>query len=282
MKKIIFLLALVAILALNLASAVTIKAGYITVYVGQEEDISVKIENNENYDIEDISFALNFENLPLTSVGASSEDIDDINEDDDEKISFTIRPTSSAKPGDYNIPYTLTYVNSDTNEKFVKNGSFGISVGAKTELDFVVETRENPVVGKEGTISLEIINSGLGEIKSISVEVFPEGYELLSKEKVFVGTIDADDTDVATFDVIYQSASPILKAKITYKDFDNNDQTANVNLPFKVYSVEEAKKLGIIKENKAGIYVLGAIVLILVWFIWRRIRKNKKKNGMKK
>lgn len=272
----IFILAL--LLNLSLASAIVVNADYVTIYPGEQGKVKIEIENNEDFDIEDVSFVLDLEDLPFTSVGSSEKDIDEIDEDDDDSISFTLRASSSIEPGDYNIPYTMKYVNAeDTDEGFKKEGSFGIRVSAKTDLDFSIEVKEGPIIGQEGRVSLEIINKGLGEIKSVSVQIMPEGFELLSKDKVFVGTIKGDDSDIASFDVIYKSENPILKAKVTYKDFENNDQVENIQLPFKVYTLEEALKLGLIQQNNTFIYIIIVIILIVVWIIWRRIRKRKKK-----
>ena len=243
------------------------------------------MDNNEDFDVKRVSISLDLDKLPFTTVGSSEKDIDDIDENDDDSVSFTLRASSDIEPGDYDIQYTLKYSNADSidEESYTKEGTFGLRVSAKTDLDFSVETRgkeiNSPIVGKEGRISLEVINRGLAEIKSVNVKITPEGYELLSKNNVFVGTIDSDDTDLASFEVIYRSMSPKFKADVTYKDFDNKDQTKSVDILFKVYSEEQALKLGLIKKSKIFVYFIILVVSIVTWFVWRRMRKNKKKNG---
>lgn len=268
---------LILVLAVNFISAVVVDADYITLYPGEEGRVSLNIDNNENFDIESVSVALILSQVPFTSVGSSVKDIDSINENHDESVSFSVRPSTDIAPGDYSIPYTVKYVNSDDDtENFTTQGSFGIRVSAKTDLDFSAETRETAILGKEGQISIEIVNRGLGEIKSASVQIFPQGFTLLSSDKVFVGTIDADDSDTATFDVVYKSQNPIFSAKINYKDFDNNDKTEIVNLPIKVYTQEEAIDLGLVNKSNIMTYFLIFIFLLIVWYIWRRIRKRRK------
>lgn len=278
MKKTLIILALALILTLKMASALVVNSDYITIYPGEQGKVDIKIENNENFDIQDISISLDFTNLPFTSVGSSEKNIDDINEDDDDSVSFTLKASTDIKPGDYSIPYTIKYTNVNTDENLKKEGNFGIRVSARTDLDFSVDVNQGPVVGQQGKISLEIINKGLGDIKSILVEVTPNGFELLSNDKVFIGTINADDTDSASFDVIYKNTNPILNARVTYKDFDNNDQVQEINLPFKVYTNEEALKLGIIKKDNTFLYIIVLVVIIVIWLVWRRIRKKRKNN----
>lgn len=267
------------VLTIGFAAGIIVDSDYITIYPGESEEITLEIENNENFDIEDVSLALDLSGLLFTTIGSSEKDVDDIDKDDDEKVSFNLRASIDIPPGDYNLPYILKYyvnVGNDS-EGFNKTGSFGLRVSAETDLDFVVDVQDNAIVGEEGEISLEIINKGLGEIKSMSVQIFPQGFELLSKDKIFVGTIDADDSDTATFDVIYKTTNPILSAKVEYKDFDNKDQTETVNLSFKVYTKEKALELGILKKPNYIVYLVIGI-LVIAFIIHRILKKRKRKN----
>jgi len=267
------------VLTIGFAAGIIVDSNYKTIYPGESEEIILEIENNENFDIEDVSFALDLSDLDFTTIGSSEKDVDDIDEDKDEKVSFNLRASIDIIPGDYNIPYILKYyvdVDNDS-ETYNKTGSFGLRVSAKTDLDFVVDVQDNAIVGEKGEVSLEIINKGLGEIKSVSVQIFPQGFELLSKDKIFVGTIDADDSDTATFDVIYKTTNPILSAKVEYKDFDNKDQEETVNLSFKVYTKEKALELGILKKPNYIVYLVIGI-LVIAYIIYRILKKRKRKN----
>ena len=271
------------VLAMNFLSAVIVDADYITLYPGEEGRISLNVDNNENFDIESISVALVLSQVPFTSVGSSVRDIDDIRENKDDSVSFTLRASTDIAPGDYDIPYTVKYLNADDNtENFTTQGSFGIRVSAKTDLDFSVETRETAILGKEGQISVEIINQGLGEVKSVSIQVFPQGFELLSADKIFVGSIDSDDSDNAVFDVIFKSKNPTVSAKISYKDFDNNDKVENIVLPLRVYTEDEAIELGLMSKSNVMTYFFIIIVLLVIWYIWRRIKKRRKQKQREK
>jgi len=264
-------------LATSLISAIIVDADYVTLYPGEEGRVTLNIENNENFDISDITFSLDLSDLPFTPVGSSAKDVDDIDEDDDDSVSFMLRPSTGITPGDYTIPYRIKYTDAaNSSENFTKEGDFGLRVSAKTDLDFSVETSETAIIGREGQITLEIINKGLGEIKSVSVQILPSGFELLSGDKVFVGTIDAEDSDTASFDVIYKTANPTVQAKVTYKDFDNADKTETVNLLMKVYTEEQALNLGLISKSKTGTYITVILVLLVLWYFWRKIRKRRK------
>lgn len=262
------------------ASAVVVDSEYVTTYAGEEASVKIEVENNFNYDIEDVSIKLNLENLPFTSVSSSEKELDDLDEDDDDSVIFTLKVSNDVVPGDYDIPYVVSYTNADTENKSSSEGSFGIRVSAKTDIDFSVEAQgentEAAIVGQKGTISFRIINKGLGEIKFVSVQIFPSEYELLSADKVYIGNIDSDDSDFATFDVIFKSASPTLSARVEYKDFDNKAQTETMTLPIKVYTREQALELGLIQENQTGLYIGIVAGLLIIWLVWRKIKKRRK------
>jgi len=258
------------------AQALIVNSNFITIYPGEEGKVTLEVNNNENFDIEDVSVRLNLGDLPFSVSGDSEKSLDDLNEDDDDKASFNIVAFTSITPGDYNIPYTVEYTNSDTDEKLTKEGTFGLRVSAKTELDFAGEVNQGAIVGSQGKVTLEVINKGLGDIKSVSVQVFPSGFDLLSTNKVFIGTISADDTDIASYDVVFSSSNPTLSATVSYKDFDNNDQVQTISVPLKVYTREEALNLGLIQTSRTGLYVGVIVVLIIVWLVYRSIRKRRK------
>src|SRR4030042_1646215 len=99
----------------------------------------------------------------------------------------------------------------ENNDEF--DAEFVLKVNAETELDFSVETKNN-IIGQKGKITLRIVNKGLGEVKFVSVQVFPQGYDLLSSDVVYIGNIPSDDSDSAGFDVFFNTLSPSVYAKV--------------------------------------------------------------------
>ena len=268
-----------------LASAISVNADYIKLYPGNQGSIKVIVDNTGNNDIENVNLALQLSgiaqngsvlSLPFSAIGSSQKTLDDLSSGDDESTSFTLQASTDITPGDYNIPYVLTYQVTGSNVTTTQAGTFGLRVSAKTDLDFAVQTSSVPIEGKQGQVILQIINKGLGDIKSVSVQIFPNGFDLVSSDKVFIGTIAADDSDTATYNVVYKSLSPTLSAQVSYKDFDNNDQIQTVNIPFSVYTQQQAKNLGLVTSSNTFTYLVVIIVLVLIWYFWRRARKKKK------
>jgi hypothetical protein len=273
MKRIIALgiVALIVVLAVSLVSAVTIESVFADDLVpGQEGQIRIEVENTLQNDVKDVSIRLDFTGLPFRPVGSSEENIDELDEDEDEEFVFRIKAANDIKPGDYQIPYTLEFIDEDKNKE--RKGSIGVSVKANSELIFSI-SQENQIVNKEGTITFKIVNKGFGDAKFLTVKIIPESYTLLSDSDVYIGTVDSDDFETATFDVFYKEKNPLFIASVQYKDFDNKNIVKTVNLPIVVYSEDEAVELGIIKKNNVPVYIGVVVTLILIWIFYRVMRK---------
>ena len=277
---------------ISFASAILVDTNYITVYPGEEGKVSINVENNENFDIEDVSVSLVLStvsptgtvvSVPFAIIGSSTKDLDDLNEDDDDSASFTLRASNDAKSGDYNIPYVVAYTKEGDINQSKSEGTFSIRVSAETDLDFGADVKgatiDSAIVGQKGKITLEIINKGLGDLKSMSVDITPQGYDLISQKKVFVGTVSAEDSDSVSFDVLFTSKNPTLNAVVTFKDSENQDQTKTITIPLKAYTQQEALDLGLIQKSRTGLYITVVVVLIIIWIVWRRISKARKKRA---
>lgn len=246
-------------------------------YPGQTSSLTISVKNNLEDDVEDISFVLGLDDTSFTTSGGSEDSEDEIREGRTRSFNFILKASSDTKPGNYNIPYRIVYTDWDNN-KTTKIGSFGVTVSAKTELSYGIEL-DNNVVDEKGKLSIKIINSGLGDIGFVFVKIISvNGLEILSMNEEYIGTVNSDDFELATFDVLFKKTSASLTAQITYKDFENNEETKIVSLPVKVYSREKALELGLIKKDNKWIYgVISGVVI--VWFIYRRIKKKRKRNS---
>ncbi|MBS3066443.1 hypothetical protein J4205_01345 [Candidatus Pacearchaeota archaeon] len=268
------------LVCMSLASAMVVSnVNQGKIFPGEETNLDLTIENTINEDAQDVSLNLLFSNLPFIPTSGSERSVNKIKEDKERILSFVIKSSQDIAPGNYNIPYELSYTNSN-DEKIAKQGSIGIVVNADTELKISTEL-ENNVIGQKGKITLKIVNSGFGEIKFVNVKIYPDGYALLSGSSDYIGNIGSDDFETSSYDVIFNENKPRLTGIIEYKDFNNNDKIENINMPIKVYSREEAISLGVIQTSKIPLYVGVVIVLIVLILIYRFIRKRLKKNNKK-
>lgn len=277
MKKtslVMFALSLLVLISLiSQASALFVNSVNLenTLYPGEESSLRISLYNEFDYDIEEISFVLDFTNTPFTTIGSSEKSLDEIKDDESGIVSFIIKASNSAKPGDYNVPYTLTYKNLTVPKK----GTIGILVGGKTELEFLPSV-ENPVIGEKGKLSLNIINKGSGDARFVTVKISPEGYTLLSDKEIYIGTIPSDESETADFDVVFDREKIKLNAEVEYTDLENKKSTESISLPITVYSKEKALELGLITKSNTKLYIILIIGILIIWFIWRKIKKKRK------
>jgi len=268
------LLLVMAILLVQSVHAVTVSSVDVEPLLpGEAGRVRIQIENNLGDDVEDVSFSLKFEGVQFIPIGSSEASTDELGDGDDKTFSFDIRPAYDIKPGDYEIPYKITF--NLNGELETREGTIGVSVGGNPELEFSITT-EMPVVGSQGKINLKIVNNGLADARFVSVRLQPLGYTLLSEEDVYIGTIDSDDFDTASFDVIFKSEKPNVKATVRYRDLDNKEIAQDVTIPIKIYTREKALELGIIQRNNWPYYIVAVVILVVLWFVWRTIKKRKR------
>lgn len=272
---------LTIVLLINLTSAITISS--ITadpLAPNKQGTISVEIENNLNDAAEDISMSLDFINLPFIPIGSSEDSISELDEDDEEQLSFSVKATNDISPGDYKIPFTLSYTINNIPKQI--KGTIGISVKANPDLSFSMSA-SNPVIGQQGKLTLKIVNKGLADARFVSLKIIPNSdFAILSDSEVYIGKISSDDFETSTFDVSYTSQNPIFTALLEYADFDNKKITQSINLPIQVYTEKKALELGIIKKNNTFLYIILVAVLIIIWLVYRSIRKRIRRSRNKK
>jgi hypothetical protein len=269
--KILSFLAIL-ILSFSLVSAVTVRTTSDNIFKpSQESQINVEVENSFTDDAKNVFISLNFKDLPIIPTRSSEKSIDKIDNDDSEPFSFMIKVSQDAKPGDYEIPYTVKY--SLNNVDKTSSGTIGFRITSQPELSYSLTT-ETPVVGSKGKINLKIINKGFSDARFVSVNVVPSGFTLLSESNSYLGTVSSDDFETATFDVLFNKEFATFDAILEYTDFDNKKVSKSITLPLDVYNKKKAQELGIIQKNNTPIYLGIAILLILIWLIVRSIRKR--------
>ncbi len=276
MKNIFVIAALAFLLsiALPLVSAVVVQSVEApSLTPGKESFVSVTIKNTFDDDVEDVSFGFLFSGTAFIATGGSEESTNELRDGRSEDFTFQIKPSYDVKPGDYSIPYELSYTLNG--ERFIKKGSVGLHVGGSPEIRASVEPVVPVLEGKD-TLTLKIINDGLADARFVSVAIDVEGMTLLSDDESYIGAVDSDDFETATFDVRYTKERATLIATISYRDLDNNKLSEEVRLPISVYNRDEAIARGIISPSYMPYYIGAAVVVVILWFVWRTIRKRRR------
>jgi hypothetical protein len=233
--------------------------------------LSILLENVGDDEIKDISVKLDLNNLPFAPLDSATEQlIDEIEDDDSRQVNFNLITLPEAEPKIYKIPLKINYNTT------VKDALVSINVEAKPKLDIILESSEVVKINDNGKIIIKIFNLGLVEIKSLRLTLLQSlDYETLSTNTVYINNIDIEDFETAEFTIIPKVKNPKLLLNLGYKDKNNNEYAENKQLSLNIYTLEEAKKLGLVKSNIYMTILIPVIILLLIFFIYRKFRKRK-------
>jgi len=245
---------------------------------GQRATLDLNIDNNFEDDATDVSVKLILDNLPIAPYGEGVEKtLDKINTDKGKEISFDVVVASDAKSQTYKIPVLITY--KTNNIPVTKTDFVSLIVISKPEIS--VTTSDYLIKGKEKTLTVKIINSGLENVKFLSIKINPvSGITLLSSQKEYIGDLNSDDSDSAEFKIIAQesAASQInIPFEVTYTDSATKSYTENYNINLKVYSEKEAIQLGLTTQSNGLLYIGGMVIIILVFIFYRMLKRKRRK-----
>ena len=100
----------------------------------------------------------------------------------------------------------------------------------------------------------------------------------MSPSSLYIGEVDVDDFETEEFVIIPKVKNPQLVLSLEYRDSNNNEFKENRYVDLSIYTLEEAKQLGLIQTSSAGIWVILAILVIVGIIVYRKIRKKKNVN----
>lgn len=274
MNKLVLLLAQLILITASV-NALSIDSVIVdTVQPGEEGTIKIDVENEGNDEVQSISFRLRFPNdSSIIPLGSSEATLDSLDEDEDESFGFRFRVANNLAAGTYSISYTLEYEEDDDVE--TQEGTIGVIVSAEPEVEITANT-QNAIIGQQGTLELRIVNKGLADARFVNVVIESEDITFINENSEYIGTIDSDDFETSSFDVIYNTKFPSITAIVTYKDFNNEEQEITETLSARAYTREEAIEKGILTKSNAGIYVGIVILLLVIWIIYRAIRRRRR------
>lgn len=280
-NKILISIAVFFVVQLYLASAFTItNVNAIPGEVAPGKDIRIimYIRNNMNADFENIMVSLDLTNLPLAPHQSSSQvTINELNDDSSKQIEFGLIANSDALAGIYKIPVNIKY---DTN---VETSFISVIVNSKPVLS--VDSESYVIKGKNNDISLKIVNSGLTNAKFLSMTIQDSfGVNVISQKYNYVGDVDSNDFNSVDLKIFVSNTAPStisLPVKVNYKDSLNNDYKEDYQVSIRAYSQQEAINLGLVSKSNTGLVVFAIIMLVVLYLIYRYIRKKLKKRREK-
>ena len=245
-----------------------------SVLPGSEVNIDITIENVGEEDIEDVIVTLDLSEVPFVPAGSSNEKIiDEINDGDEERVTFQVKALSDAQPSTYKIPVVISHAGAS------KTSLISIEVTADAHLDMLLEKSELVKVNDQGKVTLKFVNDGLAQVKNLKITLQESPlYEATSPNVLYIGEVDIGDFETEEFSIIAKAEDPILSVILEYRDAANNLFTESKLIKVPVYTQEEAKQLGLVQSNSIVLPIVIVLVIIVGIVIYRR--RKKKKNAL--
>ena len=247
---------------------------------GETSDITIKIENIFDYDVYNLNVKLDLTNVPFAPYQSSSEKfLDKLNDGDKETFNFELIVLPSASTGIYKIPVQITY-ERENGSSVSKQEMISLTVNSAPKLTVSVDNPETLIKGKENSLSVKVINSGLSDVKFLYLSLADSGgVRVLSNKEQYMGNISSDDFDTATFSIYINPNSlnsvtiPVI---IKYFDSTNKEYTETKEILIKTYSLNEAQDLGLVVKPNYLLYILAGIIVV-AYFIYRFLKKRRLK-----
>jgi len=186
-------------------------------------------------------------------------------------VPFEITIDPETEIGVYNIPITITYLDSRGGTSYTIEKNFGLKVSGVSEFIFTVDSQGVITPGGSGVVNVKIANSGTAPINYLSA-----GF---GDDLVYIGTIDSDDYELGEFVL---SPSDIgwgvqeVQFRMKYKDsFDNQ---YDENYPVTVHITDPFTNIFMGFIGLIASLVIPVVGIVIIYFIYKRFFHKKKEH----
>ncbi|HLC57002.1 MAG TPA: COG1361 S-layer family protein [Candidatus Nanoarchaeia archaeon] len=241
---------------------------------GAQAELILGIKNAAPSSMRDVAVKMDLSGTPFTPLETSSERrILQLSPGQEANVMFKVIADTNAESKPYRVPVVLTYLD-DQNNKFSRNDSIGLLIYSAPELDYNIDESKVYKKGGTGEVIISVSNIGPSEVKFINLEMMKsDDYKIISTEKVYLGNLDPDDFQTASFKIHVEKSNPQLLFGVSYKDAYNKEFNEKVELGMKTYSGSQAADYGL---EKPGFGVLQLIFLIIgivfVYHVFKGLR----------
>jgi len=182
-------------------------------------------------------------------------------------VPYEVRIDEDAVDGDNSIEVRVQSKNDAASTK-----SFDLEVD-DVEVDFEVHVKNYDYSKNE--ITLEILNIESSDIEALAIDIpRQDNIEVKGSRRNIVGDLDSNEYTTADFEAMPEDGEFMIT--LTYSDSINVRRTVEKNVTF--YSEDFTNRKADQKTTGMGTYIFwAAVVLIVVYFVYRKIKKSRKK-----
>ncbi|MDA1196724.1 MAG: COG1361 S-layer family protein [Nanoarchaeota archaeon] len=247
---------------------------------GSEAKLKVELANLASTFFRNIRVVLNLDGLPLATLrGTNEKIISYLDAGEKTTLEFNIIAEPDAASSLYKLPIELTY-NDRLGNTYTQNDTVGIIIGGVPELLVYVDTSKVYSSSQTGSVTVRFVNHGVTDVKFLRATVLEsKDYSILSQPEVYVGNVDSDDYETASYDLALErvrGSQTIIPLLLEYRDANNNLFEENVGVVLRLYSSSQAKSLGLKEGSGFGGFLIMLIIVGGGLYGYRRWKKKKK------
>lgn len=249
---------------------------------GGRVKLRIDLKNYAASLLKNVRISLDFSDVgseknPFSPIGSSNEKvISYIAPESGVTVEFELIVDANAVSKAYKLPLRVKYIDN-LNKNYSLVNTVTVIVGDKPDLGVALERTEVYSSENIGNVVLRIVNMGTTDIKFLNAKVIQnENVLAVGADEVYVGKLDSDDFSTAEFKLFLKGENSVkIPIQLEYRDTNNNFYKENKEVELKLYSREEAKKLGLVSDSKMVWIISGVFILLLGYYVFRKIRKRK-------
>ena len=244
---------------------------------GEKSKIIIRLKNDASTIMRNINAKLDISSTIFSPVYSVTEkNIRTLSPGEESILEYEIIADPDAESKPYNIPFRLTYFDVLDN-KLTSNETIGVIVESLPEIEVLFEESKVYTKGDNGDVIISVSNVGPTKVKFLTLELSPsEGYDVLTASKVYLGDLEPDDFQTATFKIKTNSKDVNLNVSITYKNSLNEQFNKETNIKVPMFSSSEAVSYGF-KQSRTSIFsiIFYFLVLMFVYYAYKEYRIHK-------
>ncbi len=247
---------------------------------GEEVVMDIILRNMAYSPVYDVKVKLNLAGTSLSPLGSACEKIlRKIGPQLDASVQLKLAIDAHAESAIHKVPIQIEFKDKFSNVHSIES-VVGIPVFAKPEYIMNLEDSKVYVTKQQGDVIVSISNNGISDLNFVTLEMLPtENYDILSNAKIYLGTLESDDYETAEFNLYTKKAVGDmipLKMELKFKDSYNKEYKDEVSVPLKIYSRNEAAKLGLVQSKSPLKPLIVLIILgVIGFFAYRKWRKKR-------
>ncbi|MBT4446369.1 hypothetical protein HOA92_06225 [archaeon] len=247
---------------------------------GDQFDLVVTLMNEADSLLQSIYATINTsEGQPVAAYLSSAEKvISSLSSGEAISLHYKLIVDPSIETGLYRMPFELNYEDRSGNS-YSTVEYLSLIVSEEADLDVQLRSSEIWRGDRDGKVVFEIANRGLGELKSMQMNVLEgEGYSVIStQDSYYVGNIDSDDTETEEVVISTKRGNKeiLVNVGLRYLDSVNTEFYEEFVVKVPVYSKGDAVELGITEAKSYGSSVIFLLIVIFGGYYWYK-RKHPK------